>query len=105
VSDTDYVRRKLDWLVTVAADHRTRGIAHDIAILYACRYYNAKKLKAWPSIERLAKDLGVHWNSVQRGLKQLVAYGFLRPVRPETRSNAYRLCTPPKVYQHTTERG
>lgn len=91
MSSADFVRRKLDWLLAVAADRRTRGIAHDVAILLACRYVNSESGKAWPSIGRLARDLDVHWSSVQRGLKQLTECGFLQPVGGAHRSNTYRL--------------
>ena len=95
----DFVKKKFEWLVAVAADQRLTKISQGVAIMLVAKYVNYETGLAWPSIATLAADLNVHWSSVQRALKQLAEYHYLqleKQQKQDTRrkhrpSNVWRL--------------
>ena len=75
---TDYISRKLMWLEAVARDRKLSRGAVVVAVLLACRYFNAESGEAWPSGRTLARDLGMTLANVQIGVARLIEAGFLR---------------------------
>jgi DNA-binding MarR family transcriptional regulator len=93
----EFVQQKFEWLMAVAADRRLRGLPVSVAVVLAARYFNAKSGEAWPSMATLAKDLNVHWRSVQRSVRKLEDARYLRVSSGSGRaSNTYRMHTPGK---------
>ncbi len=78
MSAADFTRRKLNWLTAIATDRQARGLPLALAVVLACRYFNARTETAWPGIETLARDLDSDRRAVQRAVKQLVDGGWLR---------------------------
>ncbi len=62
---------KLKWLQVVACDPHMRGLPTSTAALLALRYFNSKSGIAWPSQDRLARELRCNRSSVQRALDAL----------------------------------
>jgi hypothetical protein len=91
--ETSWTRRKFEWLKALIADNETRGIAHDIATLFAIKYFNSESHEAWPAIETLASDLNVSTRGCSKAINKLVAKGWLKRKRGGGRhcSNTYRL--------------
>jgi hypothetical protein len=90
---TEAAHARLLWIERVAADARARGLPTSVAIFLAIRYLNSKSLVAWPSIERLAGDVGADRRNVQRAIQRLVEAGhLLRTVGGgKGKPNTYRL--------------
>jgi Helix-turn-helix domain len=89
-----FVARKFQALERIAADDRLRRwLPLAVAVKIICRYLNSKKEKAWPGIERLAKDLGTDRRNVRRAIDALVETGWLaRKVGGGRKNtNVYRL--------------
>jgi hypothetical protein len=99
------VKEKFDWLLAVAADRRLAHISEGVALVLAAKYVNSKSGLAWPSIATLAKDLNVHRSSVQRGLKQLIAHGYLQQEEQRWASNSYSLRVAPLLRSRDATRG
>jgi biotin operon repressor len=97
----------------------TSGIGSFAAVAVAGvirKYYNNETGAAWPSLQRMADNLGVSRASIQRAVKALEEKGYLSHTRgAEGRSNRYRLTIPAsdefesealdEVYDYTPEPG
>jgi hypothetical protein len=83
---------KLQWLQIVALDQNVAS-AMRVAVLIATRYLNGRSGEAWPSLETLAKNLGVDRKTVTRAVAHLVAREYLAKESGggRRRSNTYRL--------------
>jgi hypothetical protein len=88
---------KIAWLLALATDTATRGLAHDVGTWLALYYHNAKCGEAWPGVDTLAATLGANPRSVQRALDRLEAGGWVERERRPGRSSRYRLGDIPGV--------
>jgi len=75
---TDLSALKFAWLQSVAADSSMCGLPTSIAIMIATVYLNSKTRTAWPSIDRLASDVGATRRNVQHAVSKLVKGGHLQ---------------------------
>jgi DNA-binding transcriptional MocR family regulator len=96
MTEKSFFQRKSDWLVAVAEDVRLHkaALATSIAMKLFAQYFHNTKEIAWPSIERLADELGADRRSVQRAIAQLIECGHLvcEPGgRGPGHTNTYRL--------------
>lgn len=71
------VKYRLQWLEEVAVDKRMRGLPLACAVLLATRYVNSESGLAWPSVDRLARELQTDRRNCRRALDQLVDTGWL----------------------------
>ncbi|SFK79154.1 helix-turn-helix domain-containing protein [Methylocapsa palsarum] len=88
---SDFIRNKFLWLDQVAADGDLPPTVARLAIVL-CRYFNRESGSAWPSIERLARDLGIADRSVQRMVKLLIEHGHLEVDSGGGRNKTNRYC-------------
>lgn len=77
----NFVKRRMDWLDKVVADHSQRRLPLAVAVKLVTTYFNAETGTAWPGTRRLAEDLNVDRRNLRRALDQLVAGGHLRRER------------------------
>jgi hypothetical protein len=75
--DKGWTHRKLSWLEALAKDYPTRGLAHDIGVMYATRYLNSESHDGWVGVNTLASQLGAARSSIMRALARLVEGGWL----------------------------
>jgi DNA-binding MarR family transcriptional regulator len=91
----DFVKRRMDWLAAIAADHKQRGLPLGVAVLLVAKYFNSDTGKAWPAIERLADDLNADRRNLRRAIERLVDSGYLRRHRNRNqgpgRTNTYQM--------------
>lgn len=90
---SDFTERKLAWLEAVASDPDMQRLAVVVAVKLATRYLNSKTGDAWPSIDRLARELTANPRNVRRAIASLVESGWLdkrRGGRGRGDSNRYR---------------
>ncbi|HUU94709.1 MAG TPA: hypothetical protein VM487_03140 [Phycisphaerae bacterium] len=73
----NWTKTKLDWLVSVARDRRARGLPLRVAVMLACAYMNKRTESAWPSLRRLAADLGTYAPNIHDACGRLVELGYL----------------------------
>jgi hypothetical protein len=87
------MQHKEAFLTAVIAERRCRRWACLAAAVPIAAYINHKTQDAWPSIERLAQDLGADRRTVQRALRDLVAADLLvrRQGGGRKRSSHYEL--------------
>jgi DNA-binding MarR family transcriptional regulator len=88
---SDWLKRKHELLEKAAADASLRGLPLAVAVLLVVRYLNSSSETAWPSVGRLADDLGSDRRSIRRALARLVAAGLLCRERGACRANVYAL--------------
>jgi hypothetical protein len=77
----NYESKKEKWLLQVAADPELSAGALRVAIGIGLHMNRKQRLLAWPGYGRLQKLLGVHYDTIRRGVKALEARGHLRVVR------------------------
>jgi DNA-binding FadR family transcriptional regulator len=73
---SDFSRDIFVWLAQVARDNGLPAAAPRLAITLS-NYINRATGDAWPSVPRLAGDLGVSENTVRSATKALVERGHL----------------------------
>ena len=63
-----------------AGDRLVAWCLHDYALMgeSVSTYLDTGKLQCWPSVERIADDIGVNRRTVQRALRRLEAAGLIR---------------------------
>lgn len=96
----EHTKNKLEWLAVVACDARLPNSATRIAVLLATKFLNRKLQKAWPSMNRIADELGMSRQGAQKSVSSLIDHGYLeREIGGGRRkSNQYRIKRPsPKV--------
>lgn len=75
-----FVIFKFAWLDQVVLDSgMDRGVAR-VAYRIATEYLNQKTRTAWPSVYRLAKDLGTSENAIRRATQALAERGHLEVI-------------------------
>src|SRR4051812_46260112 len=101
---SDFVKRKMEWLVTVATDKKIHKLPLAVAVKLGGQYFNNEKEKAWPSVARLADELQADSRNVRRAIRRLVDAGYLlcETNRGRGYTNQYRL---PKRGYAMTEKG
>jgi PDZ domain len=87
---------RLKWLDQVTGDHMLRPIDKLVAVRLMVRYANRFTGIAYPSIKKLAADLGVARRSVDFAVKRLHRAGYhdLKSGKAEGRSNEYTATWP-----------
>jgi hypothetical protein len=92
----EFAKEKFAWALTVLADSKTRGLAHDVVSALAMKYLNFDRgKKAFPKVATLAAALSADRRSVQRALRMLEEAGFLKTKKSKgRRSNNYYMAIP-----------
>ena len=72
------VKYRLQWLEEVAVDKRMRGLPLACAVLLATRYVNSESGLAWPSVDRLARELQTDRRNCRRALDRTRGYRLAR---------------------------
>jgi hypothetical protein len=92
VTTTNSKVHKLVWLLAVASDPRMRGLPCAVAVLLALRYFHPETGQAWPSQERLSRELSCTRQNCQRAIDRLIVAGWLsKRSGGHGRSNTYWL--------------
>jgi hypothetical protein len=92
----DFLRRKEEWLLTVAAKVRERA-PMAVAIAIFC-HLNSEKETAWPTVELLAAEVEMSERNCHRAIRWLVKEGWLRCQRGgRRRANTYWLGYPDRI--------
>jgi hypothetical protein len=88
-----FAKRKEDWLRGVAADPRIRKWAPLAVAFVLTSYLNNETEDAWPSVDRLARDLNTDERNIRRALEALAQSGWLNVRRGGGRkkTNRYRM--------------
>lgn len=86
--------QRFEWMVGVAVDHTLPANAARLCALLAFKFFDRKKMLAFPSQTKLATMLGMHVDSVQRLLAQVARAGHLRKWKGYATSNRYMLTLP-----------
>lgn len=89
-----YSKLRFDWKKEVnASEHLSRGAKHLATYLCDC-FVNKDTGCCWPKNETLAKKLALSKRSIQRQIKELLAKGWLRPVKIKNVRRAFQIAFP-----------
>jgi predicted transcriptional regulator len=88
-------QEKLKWLEMLCLEREVHG-ALRVGALLATKFVNGKSGEAWPSLNTMARHLGVDRRTVVRAIQKLDTSGYLerRSGKGRAGSNRYRLRFP-----------
>jgi len=104
LDNPNFAKDRMECIQAAMIDKRLTHLDCRVLVLIATKYLNRAKGYAYPSIARLAQDIGVADRSVQRSVRHLEEYGYLEVSSGggRRRSNHYSVKIPaePRPQSH-----
>jgi hypothetical protein len=88
---SQFYKRRFDWLDALARDHRISALAFRVAYVIS-GYVNRTCGHAWPSQDRLAREIGISSRAIRHNVDRLAGAGYLAitPAHGRGKTNSYR---------------